>query len=1496
MRLFTHVAATLLLLLLMVIGSRATAQVDITNDVFGCPDFIFGPDFNTLPAAPTSWANNTTLTGWYISGPPINYGGANNGTINAGGYYSYGTAPGERALGMQPTGTFPNPRLGFRMRNTTPNNIYSIGINFNLEQWRRANNGNVPNTVFFEYLQGVTVTNVSAPGPWTSVPLLDGIAPQNSPVCNATGIPLDGNEVFPTNNQLNFSQIIDLLNPIGPGEEIMFRWSFPEQPGCTDHAMAIDDMFLFPLNYPFNQDPATDQFGAITGNATVCPGGPQTYSVIAYPDLTYDWQVDAPLSISSGNGTNLISVNVPIATPPGTYSVQVSASNPSCGTSLPETFTITVNSGVTADAGLDQTVCINTPATLTGNNPSPGTGVWTQVAGPASTITPTGTQLAVSGLAAVGTYTYQWTITQATCPPNSDNVNISVTSAPAGASVVPKANICISSPTTTIQANPPTIGTGVWSAVSHPTATPPIILTPNALTSNVFGLNLPGTYTFRWTVSRAPCTGTVTADLVFNVIAQPTIANGGPGRTICDPASITLDGNTPTNGTAAWAYIGHSDLLAPAPTTNQVGDDFQVSNMTTGGTYTFQYSIANAPCTPSFDVVDVIVGISSAPANAGADVSLCGATATTLIGSDPTPNIGFWTYNFNGPANPTTNQVGNTFLITNLFTPGTYSFTWNIFNTPNAACPNQSDVVAVTVFATPSIANAGIDQTLCNDPNGLLVGNVPVSGTPMWSIVSQPPTGVAVLTPLTSNATVTGMTVPGTYTFAYIISNGNCTPTVDQVVITILPPPTTPDAGIDQFRCITTTTANLTGNVPAVGETGFWSFAGGPAVPAVAQTGNSATVTGLTQAGCYSFAWTISRPGCNPEADVVEVCIEPQPTTAAAGTDQSLCNLPGVFVTGNTPVFGTGDWSIVTGPVGSTIVTAGNVGTINGPSGVYTLRWSISNPPCTDSFDDVQATLTGPPTTANAGIDQTFCQGSTTSVTLAGNAPTVGIGGWFVMSQPIGSPVVAFSNANSTTSTASNLTFVGTYRFGWAIVNPPCAPSFDAMDVIITTPSIAGIITGPAGPVCSGNNSTTLNLVGTTGTITQWETSSNGFVTRNTLPTTAPSQTFTNLTLGIQVRAIVQNGICAPDTSAVFTIQITQASIGGTLAYTPGNPSTCASVVNGSYRLDSYFGSILRWESSSDNFATAAPIANTTRFYTHGTLNQTTCFRAVVQSGNCPAVFSEPHCVTVQGLGVLNIQTVSGCSNAGSMSTLVMDVNGGAAPFDFFFIPTLGVKYNDNTFVNVPNGTYTVYARDANFCYLFRQITLNAGPVEPPILTGYRNLRSDRATPEWTPVSPSNGVRYQIRYGLSPAGPWINTFTSINPRRALTGLTANTTYYFQLRTRCSNNTFSAWSTSYNFMTSAFREEAQQAASGLGEISLYPNPSRGQVSLEIATETAGITKLEVRDILGRLVSQQELTLTEGSNSFSFDFAHLQAGVYLLNLKKDGIERPLKLIIE
>lgn len=103
---------------------------------------------------------------------------------------------------------------------------------------------------------------------------------------------------------------------------------------------------------------------------------------------------------------------------------------------------------------------------------------------------------------------------------------------------------------------------------------------------------------------------------------------------------------------------------------------------------------------------------------------------------------------------------------------------------------------------------------------------------------------------------------------------------------------------------------------------------------------------------------------------------------ANAGVDQigtATCGLTSIPIQGNLPSGSTGTWSIVSGTggsfgVGNTATSSSASTTFNGVSGnTYTLRWSLSNPGCGPSSDDVVVTFLQAPSSATLTGTSIIC-------------------------------------------------------------------------------------------------------------------------------------------------------------------------------------------------------------------------------------------------------------------------------------------------------------------------------------------------------------------------------------------------------------------------------------------------------------------------------------------------------------------------------------------
>jgi hypothetical protein len=304
----------------------------------------------------------------------------------------------------------------------------------------------------------------------------------------------------------------------------------------------------------------------------------------------------------------------------------------------------------------------------------------------------------------------------------------------------------------------------------------------------------------------------------------------------------------------------------------------------------------------------------------------------------------------------------------------------------NASCSMSSGGGAtVTVNQPPTTATVGSNQTICAlGVTAGLGGNTPTTGTGTWTVVSG---GNGTFGNIhTGNTTFTHTTGTGPIVLRWTIANAPCTDSTAQLTITVNQPPTTATVGSNQTICALGVTAGLGGNTPTTG-TGTWTVvSGGNGTFSNIHTGNT-TFTHTTGTGPIVLRWTIANAPCTDSTAQLTITITPQPT-ATTGGNQSVCvNGTTAGLGGNTPSGGaTGTWSVVSGGTGtfSNVNTPNATFTHTSGTGPVLLRWTVSNPPCSNATADVSITINQPPATpAITPLPASVCAGSTGNTAAA---------------------------------------------------------------------------------------------------------------------------------------------------------------------------------------------------------------------------------------------------------------------------------------------------------------------------------------------------------------------------------------------------------------------------------------------------------------------------------------------------------------------------------
>lgn len=626
----------------------------------------------------------------------------------------------------------------------------------------------------------------------------------------------------------------------------------------------------------------------------------------------------------------------------------------------------------TADAGPDQEICGNI-ITMAATKSGGGIGTWTRISGVGQyTISDIHDPNAVFTFTYSGYYIFRWTVDANICGQAFDDINLTIGVPPKQALAGPDQNIC-NNTSVTMAGNTydSFFELGQWSVLTG-APNQPTIVNPSNPNTVINGL-VAGTYTFRWTITAKSiflCPGSFDD---VTVVVTPT-ANAGADQSYCDVTSIQLVANENSEGT--WTLTSATGNPASVVITQSPSNSY-IANATVvpGNSYIFTYTTSpvtfpdGSTCAGSSDSVNVVIydGPTQNP-NAGADQNLCisdvGGT-TALDGNIPPPDVTVseWRFVYQpvGSVAVIDTPTAPKSTVSGLTVPGLYILEWVFEST---SCRNLSDIVRIEMFAPPSTANAGPDDTVACQTTYKTAATPPAVGIGTWSFASpaDDPSGgdVVIDSPNSPVTTLSNITTLGTYVLTWTVTNGpftnpsSCQPSSDTVEITFNDtPPSIANAGPDQELC-NVSTATM-GAQAVTSGIGTWTQVSGPNTANIASPNlENSLMLGLIP-GTYEFRWTVTTatPNSCISEDSVLITIYALPSTADAGPNQIVPQFTAVNMNAVTPSIGTGTWTQISGPstVGfadNTSPTTAITGTV---AGTYILEWTVTNGNCAVSTD-----------------------------------------------------------------------------------------------------------------------------------------------------------------------------------------------------------------------------------------------------------------------------------------------------------------------------------------------------------------------------------------------------------------------------------------------------------------------------------------------------------------------------------------------------------------
>ena len=988
-----------------------------------------------------------------------------------------------------------------------------------------------------------------------------------------------------------------------------------------------------------NAGAALNQVTVSLANQTVCSGTSATFDA-GGGYTSYAWSANGSGGAQTSSGTAA-----------GNYTVTVTNAAGCSGvaTGVLTVDATTVGGSVTADA----TVCSGSNgATLTLAGHTGSIVKWQSSTD--NFVTP----VDIANVTTTQTYTnlvsatkYRAVVKSGLCASaNSAAATITIDPATVAGSVTADATVCSGSNGATLTLAGHTGSIVKWQRSTDNFVTPVDIA--NVTTTQTYS-NITATTKYRAVVKSGTCASansaavTITVDpatVAGSVTADATVCSGANG------ATLTLAGHT---GSIVKWQSSTDNFVTPVDIANVTTTQAYL-NIT--ATTKYRAVVKSGTCASANSAAATItIDPATVAGSVTADATVCsGSNGATLTLAGHTGSIVKWqssTDNFVTPvdiANVTTTQAYLNITATTKYRAVVKSGT----------CASANSAAATITVDPPTVAGSvTADATVCSGANGATLTLAGHTG----SIVKWQSSTDNFVTPVDiANVTTTQTYLNITTTTKYraVVKSGTCA-SANSAAATITIDPATVAGSVtaDATVCSGSNGATLT----LAGHTGS-------IVKWQSSTDNFVTPVDIANI-------TTTQAYLNITATTKYRAVVKSGTCASANSAAATITVDPATVAGSV----TADATVCSGANGATLTLAGHTGSIvkwQRSTDNFVTPIDIANATTTQAYlnittttkyraivksgtctsaNSAAATITVDPASASGTVssDATVCSGANgATLTLAGH--TGSIIKWQRSTDNFVTPV---DIANVTTSQAySNITATTKYR---AIIQSGACPAANSAAATITVDpaTVGGSVTADA-TVCSGANTGTLTLSGNTGTVSNWESSTDNFITKTTIANVATSQAYANITATTKYRAVVKSGTCASDISAAATITVDPVSVGGTVS---ADATVCSGANGATLTLAGYTGTITGWQSSTDNFVTKTAIANLTASQPYSNITATTKYRAVVKSGTCSSANSSSSTITVDPVSVGGTVTADAtvCSGANT-GTLTLAGNTGS--------------------------------------------------------------------------------------------------------------------------------------------------------------------------------------------------------------------------------------------
>lgn len=214
-----------------------------------------------------------------------------------------------------------------------------------------------------------------------------------------------------------------------------------------------------------------------------------------------------------------------------------------------------------------------------------------------------------------------------------------------------------------------------------------------------------------------------------------------------------------------------------------------------------------------------------------------------------------------------------------------------------------------------------------------------------------------------------------------------------------------------------------------------------------------------------------------------------------------------------------------------------------------------------------------------------------------------------------------------------------------------------------------------------------------------------------------------------------------------------------------------------------------------------------------------------------------------------------------------------------------------NAVTFIPTGAGNLVVTPTNQCGAGLPLIFN-NPL-PVTLTNFSANCNDGMTINWSTASEQNSDYYVVEKSRD-----MQNWTVVNKQAAAGNSNTNINYsaadanawnglaYYRLR-----------QFDFNGDEKIYDPISISCEGGVNGMTVYPNPSKGEFTVEVTSNENAVTQLQVIDLTGKIITSQALSLTSGVNQVYFNSYDLTSGVYIVRLVGgNSAIQPVRVVIE